>query len=136
MVLLATPGPTILLVISYALAQRRGIALAVVGGVDFGDLLAMSATLVGLGVILATSATLITAIKWASAAYLVWMGWRMIRSAGAATADIAKVAGKSRVTAFRDSALVTVLNPKSIGFSSPSFPSSSTRPRRWPRNSP
>ena len=42
-ILLATPGPTILLVVSYALAQGRGVALAVVGGVILGDLLAMSA---------------------------------------------------------------------------------------------
>ena len=115
-ILLATPGPTILLVVSYALAKGRGVALAVVAGVVLGDLLAMSATLLGLGVILTTSAALFTAMKWAGAAYLAWMGWRMIRSAGAATADLAQVAGKSHSTAFRDSALVTLLNPKSIGF--------------------
>ena len=115
-ILLATPGPTILLVVSYALAQGRGVALAVVAGVILGDLLAMSATLFGLGVILTTSATLFTAMKWAGAAYLAWMGWRMIRSAGTATADLAQVAGKSHSMAFRDSALVTLLNPKSIGF--------------------
>ncbi|MGC6452679.1 MAG: LysE family translocator [Candidatus Puniceispirillaceae bacterium] len=115
-ILLATPGPTILLVVSYALAQGRGVALAVVGGVILGDLLAMSATLLGLGVILTTSAALFTAMKWAGAAYLAWMGWRMIRSAGAASAELAQVAGKSHGTAFRDSALVTLLNPKSIGF--------------------
>ena len=115
-ILLATPGPTILLVVSYALAQGRGVALAVVAGVILGDLLAMSATLLGLGVILTTSATLFTAMKWVGAAYLAWMGWRMIRSAGTATADLADVASKSRGMAFRDSALVTLLNPKSIGF--------------------
>jgi len=115
-ILLATPGPTILLVVSYALAQGRGVALAVVAGVILGDLLAMSATLLGLGVILTTSATLFTAMKWAGAAYLAWMGWRMIRSAGTASADLAQVADKSRGTAFRDSAFVTLLNPKSIGF--------------------
>ena len=115
-ILLATPGPTILLVVSYALAQGRGVALAVVAGVILGDLLAMSATLFGLGVILTTSATLFTAMKWVGAAYLAWMGWRMIRSAGTATADLADVASKSRGMAFRDSALVTLLNPKSIGF--------------------
>ena len=41
---------------------------------------------------------------------------RMIRSAGRATADLAKVVGKSKVAAFRNSALVILLNPKSIGF--------------------
>jgi len=115
-ILLATPGPTILLVVSYALAQGRGVALAVVGGVILGDLLAMSATLLGLGVILTTSAALFTAMKWAGAVYLAWMGWRMIRAAGRASADLAEVAGKSRAAAFRDSALVTLLNPKSVGF--------------------
>ena len=115
-ILLATPGPTILLVVSYALAQGRGVALAVVGGVILGDLLAMSTTLLGLGVIIAASASLFTLMKWAGAAYLAWMGWRMIRSAGTATADLAEVAGKTKGAAFRDSALVTLLNPKSIGF--------------------
>ena len=38
-ILLATPGPTILLVVSYALARGRGVALAVVGGVILGCLL-------------------------------------------------------------------------------------------------
>ena len=40
----------------------------------------------------------------------------MIRPAGRATADLAEVAGKSKGAAFRDSAIVTLLNPKSIGF--------------------
>ena len=115
-ILLATPGPTILLVVSYALAKGRGVALAVGGGVILGDLLAMSATLLGLGVVMTASASLFTVMKWTGAAYLAWMGWRMIRSAGMATADLAEVAGKSKGAAFRDSALVTLLNPKSIGF--------------------
>ena len=48
-ILLATPEPTILLVVSYPMAQCRGVALAVVGEVILADLLAMSATFVGLG---------------------------------------------------------------------------------------
>jgi threonine/homoserine/homoserine lactone efflux protein len=115
-ILLATPGPTILLVLSYALAQGRGVALAVVAGVMLGDLLAMTATLLGLGVILATSALLFTVMKWAGALYLAWMGWQMIRSAGAASLELASISSRSHMTAFRDSALVTLLNPKSIGF--------------------
>jgi threonine/homoserine/homoserine lactone efflux protein len=115
-ILLATPGPTILLVLSYALAQGRGVALAVVAGVMLGDLLAMTATLLGLGVILAASALLFTVMKWAGALYLAWMGWQMIRSAGEASMKLASISSRSHMTAFRDSALVTLLNPKSIGF--------------------
>ena len=69
-ILLATPGPTILLVVSFALAQGRGVALAVFGGVILGDLLAMSATLLDLGVIMTASASLFTMMKWTGAAYL------------------------------------------------------------------
>ena len=46
------------------------MALAVVGGVILGDLLAMSATLLGLGVVMTASASLFTVMKWAGAAYL------------------------------------------------------------------
>ena len=112
-IFLATPGPTILLVVSYGLAQNRGVALAVVGGVILGDLLEMSATLLGIGIVMGASASLFTLMKWAGAAYLAWMGWRMIRTAGRAAADLAD---KSKGAAVCDSALVTLLNPKSIGF--------------------
>ena len=115
-ILLATPGPTILMVVSYALARGRTVALAVVAGVVLGDLLAMTATLVGLGFILTTSALAFTMMKWAGAAYLVWMGWRMINSASEAVEELQDVASRSNLRAFRDSLVVTLLNPKSIGF--------------------
>ena len=116
LILLATPGPTILMVVSYALARGRTVALAVVAGVILGDLLAMTATLLGLGFILATSALAFTIMKWAGAAYLVWMGLRMINAAHHAIEEIEDVAARSNFRAFRDSLVVTLLNPKSIGF--------------------
>ena len=51
-VMLVIPGPTILLVLSYALSQGRKVALAVASGVALGDLVAMSASLAGLGALL------------------------------------------------------------------------------------
>ena len=114
--LLATPGPTILLVISYALAQGRSVAIAVVLGVVVGDFLAMSATLFGLGVVLSTSALLFTIIKWCGAAYLCWMGIQMIRTARQGVEILDRVARKTRWRAFQDSMVVTLLNPKSTGF--------------------
>ena len=62
-ILLTTSGPTILLVVSYALAQGRVVALAVVGGVILGDLLAMSTTLLGIGVVMTASASFFTLMK-------------------------------------------------------------------------
>ena len=49
MVLLIIPGPTILLVLSYAISQGRRTALATALGVAVGDLIAMTASLAGLG---------------------------------------------------------------------------------------
>ena len=55
---LAIPGPTVLLVISRALAHGRKSATAIVAGVVLGDLTAMTASLPGPGAILATSSAI------------------------------------------------------------------------------
>ena len=115
-ILLVIPGPTILLVVSYALGQGRRTAFAMVAGVELGDLVAMSVSLMGLGAVMLASATLFTTMKWGGALYLAYIGIRMILGARQATARIASVSGKTGKRAFRDAAMVTVLNPKSIGF--------------------
>jgi len=73
-VLLLIPGPTVLLVLSYALSKGRSVALASAGGVALGDLIAMSASLAGLGALVLASATLFQVLKWVGAAYLIWLG--------------------------------------------------------------
>ena len=109
-------GPTILLVVSYALARGRNVTLALVSGVILGHLIAMSVTLAGLGIVLAASASVFTMMKWAGALYLAWMGIGMIRKAGTATGELQAVAQRGSGTAFRDGFIVILLNPKSIGF--------------------
>ena len=74
-ILLITPGPTILLVVSYALSIGRIEALAMVAGVGLGDFIAMSLSLIGLGALLAASATAFIIMKWVGAAYLAYMGY-------------------------------------------------------------
>ena len=49
--LLLIPGPTVLLVLSYALSKGRTVALASAAGVALGDLIAMTASLAGLGAV-------------------------------------------------------------------------------------
>src|SRR5215472_4688595 len=85
-VLLVIPGPTILLVISYALGQGMRTALPVAIGVALGDFTAMTLSMLGLGALLAASALLFTALKWAGAAYLVWLGIKLWRASGTAEA--------------------------------------------------
>lgn len=115
-ILMLIPGPTVLLVISYALAKGRSVALAVVGGAVIGVLLSMVATLLGVGLILATSKTLFIIMKWIGVAYLAWMGWKMIRTSETSSNQISNVTEESHFSAFRDSMIVTFFNPKSIGF--------------------
>ena len=115
--LLLIPGPTVLLVLSYALSKGRSVAVASAAGVALGDLVAMTASLAGLGAIVLASATAFTVLKWIGAAYLVWLGVRLIRSAPSAGLEAQSI-GRD-VTArsvFAHNAAVTALNPKSIAF--------------------
>jgi len=116
--LLLVPGPTVLLVLSYALSQGRRVAVSTALGVATGDLIAMTASLAGLGALVLASATAFTLFKWLGAAYLVWLGLRLLWSAPHAKFETASGAGSpiSALSAFRSAAIVTALNPKGIGF--------------------
>lgn len=115
-VLLAIPGPTVLLVVAYSLGQGRRAAMATTAGVALGDFTAMTASLVGLGFVLAASGTLFTALKWLGAAYLVYLGIKLWRApvASAGLDAPAPVISGSRM--FLHTWLVTASNPKSIVF--------------------
>ena len=118
-VLLVIPGPTLMLVLSYAMTQGRRVAVASALGVATGDLIAMSLSVIGLGALLLTSALAFTVLKWVGAIYLVYLGLRMLRSAmrpGQTTALTDRPAGESAGKVFRDLATVTALNPKSNTF--------------------
>ncbi len=115
--LLMIPGPTILLVLSYALTQGRKVAIATASGVALGDLIAMTASLIGLGALIAASSLAFSIVKWVGAAYLIYLGLKMFRNApkeGAGLVKTDKDATARQV--FWHSAFVTALNPKSIGF--------------------
>ncbi len=112
---LAVPGPTVILIVSYALARGRGAALSCVAGVGLGDLTSVTLSLIGLGTILAASATLFTVLKWAGAMYLIYLGVKMWRSPALPLDMGAPKAGDGRAMVAR-SWLVTALNPKSIAF--------------------
>jgi threonine/homoserine/homoserine lactone efflux protein len=117
-ILLAIPGPTILLVISYALGHGRGVASATVAGVALGDFTAMTASMLGLGALLATSATIFTVLKWVGAAYLIWLGiklWRAPIAADGADGTM-PVPAEKPLRIFLHTYAVTALNPKSIVF--------------------
>ncbi|VAW16843.1 hypothetical protein MNBD_ALPHA11-649, partial [hydrothermal vent metagenome] len=115
--LLIIPGPTVLLVLSYAMSHGKRVALASVAGVALGDLIAMSASLAGLGALVLASATLFVALKWIGAFYLVFLGVKMFRSAATATlGNVQNAQTTSAANVFSHLVTVTALNPKSIVF--------------------
>ena len=115
-VLLLIPGPTVLLVVSYALTQGRRVAIAMAAGVALGDFVAMTLSLAGLGALLLASATLFTALKWIGAAYLVYLGIRLWM-AKPVLPDVAVEASPGAARGiFGHAFVVTALNPKSIAF--------------------
>lgn len=116
LVLLAIPGPTVLIVVSYALGQGRASAWASVPGVALGDLTAMTVSLAGAGAVLAASANLFTAVKIVGAGYLIWLGIQLWR----APPSLAVLAPRAAITngprMFWNCYIVTALNPKGIVF--------------------
>jgi len=115
-IILVIPGPTIILVISQAVAHGRRSVVPLVAGVLLGDFSAMSLSLLGLGALLAASAAVFILLKWAGALYLIFLGvklWRTRPGDGAATAA---AAAASAGALFRRAYIVTALNPKSIAF--------------------
>lgn len=118
-VLLVIPGPTILLVISYALTQGRRVAVATAMGVALGDLIVVTTSMAGLGALMQTSALAFTVLKWVGAAYLVYLGVKLLRSPpylGDLSTPDQPPTQPSAKQIFGHAALVTALNPKGIIF--------------------
>lgn len=114
-VLVLIPGPTVLLVISYALGQGWRSALPTAIGVALGDFTAMTLSMLGLGAVLQTSALLYLVLKWIGAFYLIWLGIGLWRAGGAL-----QVTPRHEATGARKMLahawVVTALNPKSLTF--------------------
>jgi threonine/homoserine/homoserine lactone efflux protein len=116
-VVLAIPGPTILLVLSYSISQGRSATLPLVAGVALGDSVAITLSLIGLGTLLATSALWFTLIKSIGGLYLVYLGIKLLRGAGKPLAiQSREIRTSAPRKLFANAFIVTALNPKSIVF--------------------
>jgi len=114
--MLAIPGPTVMLVVSYALGRGKHTGWATVPGVTLGDFTAMTISLLGAGALLAASATLFTALKLIGAAYLIWLGIGLWRAKPELTAGEEQNRSDSAWSMFANAYVVTALNPKGIVF--------------------
>lgn len=114
--LLVIPGPTILTVISYSIAHGSRANVPLVAAVALGDCTALFLSTVGLGAVLATSALMFNAVKWAGGLYLIYLGIKLLRSNASPVVFDKVDFSDSWLTLFRNTWLVTALNPKGIIF--------------------
>ena len=122
LVLNATPGVDMLLTVGRTLAGGPRAGLAAAAGITAGSVVHVLAAAFGLAALLAVSSTAFTAIKWAGAAYLLWLAAGMLRAAwrpAPGCARPAEAAAAAAVTSpalwradFRRGLLTNVLNPK------------------------
>lgn len=115
-VLAVTPGPGVLYIVARCLAQGRASGLASVAGVALGNLGNALGAALGLAALFAVSSAAFTVVKWAGAAYLVWMGIAALRARPAVAPAAAPQAGAALGRVFRDGFLVALLNPKTTIF--------------------
>ena len=116
---LAIPGPG-----NFALLSATGQSglrggLAATLGVILGDQVLMWCAVAGVAALMAAQPALFDAVRWAGAAYLAWIGFRLLRSKGDGSASPVKLAPGHFL---RQSLLITLLNPKAIVFYMAFFP--------------
>jgi len=113
LLLAITPGPGIFYVLARSLAggRREGIQSSL--GTFVGGLFHVFAAALGISAILAASAVAFHTVKYAGAAYLVWLGIRMIRTRNA---ELSVETAPPSQGAFRQGIFTEVLNPKTALF--------------------
>jgi len=119
--LAASPGPGLATIISRALASGPVAGLAVTAGLVLADFFFMAVAMVGLTAVATALGPLFQIVKYAGAAYLVWLGWRAFRGAGKPLV-VAPRSGQSLAKDVGLGFLVTLGNPKAILFYSALLP--------------
>ncbi|MEJ3405296.1 LysE family translocator [Rathayibacter sp. YIM 133350] len=116
-VLIAIPGPSVLFVIGRSLALGRAGGILSVVGNALGMIPLVIAVALGIGAIVAASVAVFTAVKFAGAAYLVYLGVQAIRHRhDAAAAATGEVAPRPAWRLLGEGFIVGVTNPKTIAF--------------------
>jgi threonine/homoserine/homoserine lactone efflux protein len=113
----ASPGPATLAIAGTSMASGRRYGLALAAGVTTGSLAWSIAAAAGLSVVMLANAWVFEAMRYAGAAYLLFLAFKSARSAlRPAAAPAIKTAAPSLATAYRRGLLLHLTNPKAILF--------------------
>lgn len=115
LVMLITPGPAVTYIVARSLEQGRAAGLLTVLGIQTGTLFHVAAAALGLSSLLLSSALAFGVVKYAGAAYLIYLGVRTFLQCEETAANGALVP-KSGLRLYRDGLIVCLLNPKTALF--------------------
>jgi threonine/homoserine/homoserine lactone efflux protein len=113
--LAVVPGPAVLYIVARSVDQGRLAGLVSALGISVGSLVHVVAATIGLSSLLASSATAFTVVKYAGAAYLIFLGIRRLMMREQLENEVMR-APRSRRRLFADGVVVNVLNPKTALF--------------------
>lgn len=116
LLLAVTPGPGLFYVAARTLAGGRAEGIASSLGTGIGGMAHVLAGSLGVSALVLASAELFTALKLAGALYLVWLGWRAIRTARAEALPGTPAPPIGPRRALREGMVVEALNPKTAAF--------------------
>jgi homoserine/homoserine lactone efflux protein len=122
-VLCLTPGPAVLFIVSHGLARGGRASLAANAGILTGNAVYFALSALGLGAVLLASHELFTALQYAGAVYLVFLGIQTMRGGGMSIHSVAAVdAGESAWRAWIRATALQLANPKALVFFSALLP--------------
>ncbi len=117
LVLAASPGPGVLATVAQALSGGARSSVNVIAGIITGDLVFLLLAVFGMSAVARIMGGLFFVVKLAGSAYLIWMGFRIWRSASVRMEDAQNVAqGKTGWQRFACGLFLTLGNPKAICF--------------------
>ena len=116
LVLLLVPGPAVLYIVARSVEQGRFAGFVSDLGIQAATLVHVLAAALGVSALLAASAMAFSAVKYAGAAYLVWLGIKRIFGSHEAAGGSAGLVRYQYTRLLRDGFVVNLLNPKAALF--------------------
>jgi threonine/homoserine/homoserine lactone efflux protein len=115
-ILLIIPGPAVLYILARSIDQGRSAGLASAAGIAVGTLVHVVAAAVGLSALLVSSAAAYSFVKYAGAAYLVYLGIKKFRERPREKTQVQDIKALSMRRVFAQGVVVNLLNPKTAIF--------------------
>ena len=120
---ITSPGPAVLLAVVNGLRSNMKVVAAAAFGNVVGLAILSTASILGLGTLIKTSALLFMIVKFVGAFYLIYLGYKFLTNRGGLHFDNTKIdTNKSTFLYFKEAMLVAVTNPKPIIFFTAIFP--------------